>query len=104
MTMARSTVPKTVRFMLNVLTIAEIKRRGIAAIEEGLRKGPLHILKRNRAAAVVLSEAEYQRLVQGQARPPEAGRGALAWLLGQPNDGVRSRASIDQDLHADRDW
>ena len=29
--------------MNNTLTAAEIKRRGMAAIEEGLRKGPVHI-------------------------------------------------------------
>ncbi len=31
----------------NTVTIAEIKRRGMAAIEDGLRRGPLHIVKRN---------------------------------------------------------
>jgi hypothetical protein len=36
------------------LTIAEIKRRGMAAIEEGLQRGPIHIVKRNKPAAVVL--------------------------------------------------
>ncbi len=41
---------------MNTLTFAEIKRRGMAAIEEGLRCGPVHIVKRNLPAAVVLSE------------------------------------------------
>jgi hypothetical protein len=36
------------------LTIAGIKRRGMAAIEEGLRRGPIHIVKRNKPATVVL--------------------------------------------------
>ncbi|MCP9815005.1 hypothetical protein [Synechococcus lacustris] len=40
----------------NVLTSAELKRRGIAAIEQALQHGPVHLLKRNRSAAVVLSE------------------------------------------------
>ena len=39
--------------MDNILTAAELKRRGMAAIEEGLQKGPVHIVKRNRPAAVV---------------------------------------------------
>jgi PHD/YefM family antitoxin component YafN of YafNO toxin-antitoxin module len=51
--------------MDNTVTAAEIKRRGMAAIEEGLGHGPLHILKRNKPAAVVLSEAEYRQLIQG---------------------------------------
>lgn len=47
---------------VNTLTAAELKRRGMVAIEDGLRHGPLHIVKRNRPAAVVLTEEEYQRL------------------------------------------
>ena len=45
--------------MNNTVTVAEIKRRGMAAIEDGLRRGPLHIVKRKKPAAVVLSEDEY---------------------------------------------
>ena len=47
---------------MNILTNEQIKRRGIAAVEEALRKGPVHLVKRNRPAAVVLSEGEYSRL------------------------------------------
>ncbi len=36
------------------LTIAGIKRRGMAAIEEGLQRGPIHIIKRKKPATVVL--------------------------------------------------
>ncbi|MDF5828745.1 type II toxin-antitoxin system Phd/YefM family antitoxin [Pseudomonas aeruginosa] len=50
--------------MNNTLTVAELKRRGMAAIEEGLKHGPVHILKRNRPTAVVVSEEEYQRLTR----------------------------------------
>ena len=53
--------------MNNVLTVAELKRRGMAAIEEGLQRGPVHIVKRNKPSAVVLSEDEYQRLTGGKA-------------------------------------
>jgi len=89
--------------MPNTLTIAEIKRRGMAAIEEGLRRGPLHIIKRNKPAAVVLSEAEYQRLTAG--RPPAGpGMTALQWLLAQPPAGTRDKADIDAALAEDRAW
>jgi hypothetical protein len=40
---------------LNVLRSAELKRRGIAAVEDALRAGPVYLLIRNRPAAVVLS-------------------------------------------------
>jgi len=87
--------------MNNTVTTSEIKRRGMAAIEDGLSRGPLHILKRNRPAAVVLSEEEYQRLVHGRA-PTPSGMSAVQWLLNQPA-GTRSKAEIDADVQAERD-
>ncbi len=88
---------------MNTLTVAELKRRGMAAIEEGLRRGPVHIVKRNRAAAVVLSEEEYQQLVQGRGGAA-SGLTAMQWLLSLPATGARSKAMIDADLKAERDW
>ncbi|AUM01283.1 hypothetical protein B4966_14785 [Rhodocyclaceae bacterium] len=88
---------------MNTLTVAEIKRRGMAAIEEGLRCGPVHIVKRNKPAAVVLSEEEYQRLTAG--RPPApSGMTAVQWLLAQSTGGTRSKENIDAALAAERDW
>lgn len=88
---------------MNTLSIAELKRRGMAAIEDGLRHGPLHIVKRNRPSAVVLSEDEYQRLARGGATRP-AGLTAVQWLLSQPTAGKRGKARIDDNLKAERDW
>jgi len=88
---------------MNTLTVAELKRRGMAAIEEGLRQGPLHIVKRNRPSAVVLSEEEYQRLAYKQVTKP-AGMTAVQWLLSQPLAGKRSKAQIDAKLKVERDW
>ena len=36
---------------MNIPTNEQIKRRGIAAVEEALRTGPVHLVKRNRPAA-----------------------------------------------------
>lgn len=88
---------------MNTLTVAEIKRRGMAAIEEGLRCGPVHIVKRNKPAAVVLSEEDYQRLTAGQ-QLAHSGMTAMQWLLGQPVAGTRSKEDIDAALAAERDW
>ncbi len=88
---------------MNILTVAEIKRRGMAAIEEGLRRGPVHIVKRNRPAAVVLSEDDYQRLAHGKVTT-SGGLTAVQWLLTQPASGKRSKANIDAGLNAERDW
>lgn len=85
------------------LPAAEIKRRGMAAIEEGLKHGPVHILKRNKATAVVLSEEDYQRLVGGQP-PAYPGITALQWLLMQPVTGTRDKADIDAALADERRW
>ena len=88
---------------MNTLTAAELKRRGMAAIEDGLRRGPVHIVKRNRPAAVVLSEDDYLRLAQGKA-PAPSGLTAIQWLLSQAATGKRSKAKIDADLNAERNW
>lgn len=89
--------------MPNCVTVAEIKRRGMAAIEEGLRQGPVHIIKRNKSAAVVLSEAEYQRLTD-KAPSVVPGLTALQWLLTQPSAGTREKAEIDTTLAEERAW
>ncbi|MBK8741244.1 MAG: type II toxin-antitoxin system Phd/YefM family antitoxin [Betaproteobacteria bacterium] len=89
--------------MDNTLTIAEIKRRGMAAIDEGLRHGPVHIVKRNKLAAVVLSEDDYQRLTNGKTKSP-SGMTAVQWLLNQPAVGKRSKVQIDAGLKVERAW
>jgi PHD/YefM family antitoxin component YafN of YafNO toxin-antitoxin module len=89
--------------MNNTLTAAALKRRGMAAIEEGLKHGPLHIVKRNKPAAVVLSEEEYLRLTSRQpANVP--GLTALQWLLNQPAAGKRTKQDIDAALASERNW
>jgi hypothetical protein len=86
---------------MQTLPAHEIKRRGLAAIEELLANGPVHILKRNRPACVVLSETEYARLVppaSGTARPS-------AWeqLLAPAGSGGGDRADADARLDRERD-
>lgn len=89
--------------MDNTLTIAELKRRGMAAIEDGLEHGPLHILKRNRRAAVVLSEADYRRLLAagGKVTP---GMTAMQWLLAQPARNGTAKRRLDRRLCEERSW
>lgn len=87
---------------MNTLTAAELKRRGMAAIEEGLRRGPIHIVKRNQPTAVVLSEDEYARLAQDKAVAPP-GMTALQWLLSHPSSNGRKKADTDTALRHERD-
>lgn len=86
---------------MNTLTAAELKRRGMAAIEEGLRRGPIHIVKRNRPTAVVLSEDQYAKLTQGEAAP--SGMTAMQWLLSHRSTKTRKKADIDTALRRERD-
>jgi PHD/YefM family antitoxin component YafN of YafNO toxin-antitoxin module len=87
---------------MNSLTAAELKRRGMAAIEEGLLKGPVHLFKHNKAAAVVLSADDYARLsARGLAQP--RGMTALQWLALRAATGSKTKAQIDKELKMDRD-
>jgi PHD/YefM family antitoxin component YafN of YafNO toxin-antitoxin module len=89
----------------NAITSAELKRRGIAAIEQALQHGPVHLLKRNRSAAVVLSEQHYSQLQLQASRPPVTEASALQWLLAlPPSSSLRSKAEIDMELAAERGW
>ncbi|UHD16505.1 prevent-host-death protein [Thiocapsa bogorovii] len=52
---------------MNSIPAKEIKRRGISAVDEALRLGPVHVVKNNRPQYVVLTEERYQELLQDQA-------------------------------------
>jgi hypothetical protein len=90
---------------MQTISDSEISSRGLAALEKMLDNGPVHVIKDDRLAYVVLSEAEYSRL---KTRPtPSAGNRPGVWdvLLGPPATGLqrRSRESIDADISAERD-
>lgn len=52
---------------MNSILAQELKRRGISAVDEALRLGPVHVVKNNRPRYVVLTEERYQELLQDQA-------------------------------------
>lgn len=89
--------------MDNLLTAAELKRRGMAAIEEGLKRGPIRIIKHNRPAAVVVSTREYERLLR--PNKPAGDMTALQWLLAHPAaKGELGKAEIDRRVREERNW
>lgn len=49
---------------MNSIPAQEIKRRGISALDEALRDGPVHIIENNRPNYVVLTEAAFAELQQ----------------------------------------
>ena len=67
---------------MNVVTVADIRRSGFAAVDAALKHGPVHLMKRNRPSAVLLSPADYERLVQqAQHNATPSGRAGLDMLL-----------------------
>ena len=51
---------------MNTIPAQEIKRRGISALDEALRRGPVHVIKNNRPQYVVLTEDRFQELLAAQ--------------------------------------
>lgn len=51
---------------MNAIPAQEIKRRGIAAVDDLIETGDVHIIKNNQPQYVVLSEARYQELIEAQ--------------------------------------
>ncbi len=48
---------------MNTMPAQEIKRRGIAAVDEAITKGDVHLIRNNEPQYVVVSEARYQDLI-----------------------------------------
>jgi PHD/YefM family antitoxin component YafN of YafNO toxin-antitoxin module len=63
-----SVLKKAPKGVLEMKAIAaqEIKRRGITAVDEALKEGPVHIIKNNRPEYVVVSEERYQELLEAE--------------------------------------
>ena len=65
----------------------------------------VHFFKHKQGACVVLSEQHYRQLQLQASRAPAAAPSSLDWLLGLPQaPRPRSKAAIDAELAAERDW
>lgn len=51
---------------MNTLTAQELEQRGLAAVDEALQAGPVHILADNSPRYVVLSEERYRDLLEAE--------------------------------------
>lgn len=85
---------------MNTLTTVDLKRRGIAAIEEALAFGPVHIMKHNKPAVVILRESEYQHLIQRQSS--KQNHDTALWIMNYKPAGSRSKEEIDRQIDNDR--
>ena len=51
---------------MNTIAAQEIKRKGISAVDEALKEGPVHVIKNNQPQYVVLTEARYRDLIEAE--------------------------------------
>ena len=57
---------------MNTILAQEIKRRGIAAVDELIAKGDLHVIRNKQPQYAVLSQERYQELRETQEEAYEA--------------------------------
>jgi PHD/YefM family antitoxin component YafN of YafNO toxin-antitoxin module len=73
-----------------IVAAQDVKRRGLIALEERLAAGPVHVVKRNRAVCVVLSQEDYRDLAD------QAASARLAQSLADVREGrVRTANASD---------
>ncbi len=51
---------------MKTITAQEIKRRGISAVDEKLKNGPVYVIKNNKMQYVVMDEKSYSELIAEQ--------------------------------------
>lgn len=51
---------------MNTVAAQEIKRKGISAVDEAIKEGPVHIIKNNQPQYVVITETRYRELVEAE--------------------------------------
>ena len=51
---------------MKTIPAREIKRRGIGAVDEALKDGPIHVVRNDRPQYVILDESHYQELLEAQ--------------------------------------
>ncbi len=52
---------------MNTIPAGEIKRRGISAVDKATENGPVHVIKESRPQYVVMSESDYQQMLNDLA-------------------------------------
>jgi hypothetical protein len=90
---------------MNTIPASEVKRRGVAALEEAARKGPVHVIRNNRPVGVYLSEEAYARLVAASgsgAERPRSGVDVWDLILNRPYPGTRTAEEIEAQLREER--
>ncbi|MFZ2628350.1 MAG: type II toxin-antitoxin system Phd/YefM family antitoxin [Rugosibacter sp.] len=79
---------------MNIVPTQEIKRRGMAAVDEALAQGPVHVVKNNRPQYVVLTEDSYRELLEAQQET------ALARIKASLEDAAAGRTTRHDNVEA----
>ena len=58
---------------MNTIPAQDIKRRGLAAVDDAIKKGDVHVIRNNQPQYVVLSEERYQALIAAESAAYYAG-------------------------------
>ena len=88
---------------MSILTIADLKRSGFAALDAALATGePVQLMKRNRPGAVVLRPQDYERLVAARNGSGLRSPSALQMLLQADADPSERTLPLDADAMAAR--
>jgi len=83
---------------MNAIAAQDIKRKGISAVDEALKEGPVHVIKNNQPQYVVLTETRYRELIEAE---DEAYMGRIRKSLEDVKAGrVRRFKSADELLKA----
>jgi PHD/YefM family antitoxin component YafN of YafNO toxin-antitoxin module len=51
---------------MRTIPAREIKRRGISAVDEALKEGPVHVIKNDEPRYVIMDEAYYREMLEDQ--------------------------------------
>lgn len=51
---------------MKTVAAQEIKRKGISAVDEALKEGPVHVIKDNQPKYVVITEARFRELIEAE--------------------------------------
>jgi hypothetical protein len=86
---------------MNTLPATEIKRRGVAAIDEGIKKGPVHIIKNNHLKYVVLREEDYAKLLE-QSSINSSTVSLSEMLKNRPWEGKSKKMAIKKQVKKER--
>jgi PHD/YefM family antitoxin component YafN of YafNO toxin-antitoxin module len=79
---------------MNTVPAQEIKRRGMAAVDDALAQGPVHVVKNNRPQYVVLTEESYRELLEAQQES------ALARIKASLEDAAAGRITRHDSVEA----